>query len=162
MVERNKVSVKGPLGELHKKLNLDRLESKIEDKKATFTIENPSTPEKARCGTAAAYVKKMIKGVMDGYKYKMKVVYAHFPINVSVEGKRVVIKNFFGEKTPRYADIFGSTKVEIKGQEITVNGIDNEEVGQTCANIEKATKIRNKDSRVFQDGIYLTSYGEEK
>jgi len=87
----------------------------------------------------------------------MKVVYAHFPINVSVEGKLVVIKNFAGEKTPRHAHIFGDVKVDVKGQDIVLKGLDREEVGQTAANIETATKIRRKDIRVFQDGVYITS-----
>ncbi|MEM3690235.1 MAG: 50S ribosomal protein L6, partial [Candidatus Micrarchaeia archaeon] len=60
-----------------------------------------------------------------------------------------------GEKKPRVASIVGDTKVEVKGSEIFVSGVDKEAVGQTCANICSATCIRNKDSRVFQDGIYL-------
>jgi large subunit ribosomal protein L6 len=105
-------------------------------------------------------MKKIIKGVTKGYEYTMKIVYAHFPINVSVEKNRVVIKNFCGEKTPRYADIVDNVNVEIKGQEVFVRGIDSEAIGQTCANIEQALAVRKKDLRVFQDGIYLVSRGE--
>jgi large subunit ribosomal protein L6 len=49
--------------------------------------------------------------------------------------------------------------VEIKSENITVTGIDREKVGQTVANIERATKIRKRDIRVFQDGVYRTSKG---
>ena len=86
----------------------------------------------------------------------MQVVFSHFPINVSAKGKEIEINNFTGEKKPRKAEIVGNTKVEIKGKEIILKGINKEEIGQTAANLEKATKIKNRDQRVFQDGIYLT------
>jgi large subunit ribosomal protein L6 len=66
-----------------------------------------------------------------------------------------MIKNFLGEKQPRKAKIVGQTKVEAKGQEMTVSGLSKEEVGQTIANLKSATRIRNRDSRVFQDGFYI-------
>jgi large subunit ribosomal protein L6 len=39
--------------------------------------------------------------------------------------------------------------------EVTVSGTDKELVGQTAANIEKCATVKNRDRRVFQDGIYL-------
>ena len=41
--------------------------------------------------------------------------------------------------------------------EIVVEGIDVEKVGQTAANLERATRVSYKDPRVFQDGVYLIS-----
>ncbi len=108
-------------------------------------------------GTIIAHTRNMIKGLKEGYSYKLKVVYTHFPISVKVEGDKVVITNFLGEKTPRVAKILGDTKVQVNGQEIIVSGSDKELVGQTAANIETATKISKKDRRVFQDGIYIVS-----
>ena len=70
-------------------------------------------------------------------------------------GSEVQISNFLGEKRPRRAKIVGSTQVEIKGDVLLVNGPDIEAVGQTAANVEQATKIKNYDPRVFQDGIYI-------
>lgn len=161
-IDKKEILVKGPMGELRKKIKFGKIISKIEDKKAVFQIESQKTAEKAVCGSAAAHLKKMINGVLTGYKYKMKIIYAHFPINVSIDGRKVIIKNFFGEKTPRHAEIFGNVKVEVKGQDIFASGPDAEEVGQTCARIEQAARVRNKDTRVFQDGIYLVSRGEEE
>ena len=74
---------------------------------------------------------------------------------MEVKGKEMLIKNFLGEKQPRKAKIPGQTKVEVKGQEVTVTGLSKEDVGQTIANIRSATRIRNRDSRVFQDGFYI-------
>ena len=50
-------------------------------------------------------------------------------------------------------------KVEIKGDEVVVSGIDKEAVGQTAANIEQTTRIRGYDPKVFQDGIYPVDKG---
>jgi large subunit ribosomal protein L6 len=97
----------------------------------------------------------MIKGVTQGFTYKMKVVYSHFPITVKVQGREVIVENFLGEKVPRKTEIFGNCVVKVSGQDITVEGINKEEVGQTVARIEQLTRVKNRDPRVFQDGIYL-------
>jgi large subunit ribosomal protein L6 len=101
----------------------------------------------------------MVHGVTTGYKYSMKVVYSHFPVKTILKGKELIIENFLGESHPRKAKILGDTKVEIKGDTITLTGINIEDVSQSTANIELATKIRNYDPRVFQDGIYVIHKG---
>lgn len=103
----------------------------------------------------SAHLKNMIRGVQEGHESKLAIVYSHFPLNVQVKGTTIDINNFLGEKRPRIAKIVGSTKVEIKGKEIFVRGPDIEAVGQTAANMEQATKVRGKDRRIFQDGIFL-------
>jgi len=80
-----------------------------------------------------------------------------FPIKTSVEGNEFVIQNFLGERSPRKAKILENVKVETMGDNVTVSGIDKEKVGQTAANIERATKVKHRDIRVFQDGVYLIS-----
>jgi large subunit ribosomal protein L6 len=113
--------------------------------------------EVALVGTALAHVRNMIRGVTKGYTYKLKIVYAHFPVTVKVQEKerRLTIENFTGEKTPRAAKIVGSAKVKVSGDEIHVQGNSLQDVSQTAANIQTATKIRDKDQRVFLDGIYI-------
>lgn len=120
----------------------------------------PRKREKALAGTYASHVQNMVQGVTDGFTYTMRVVYAHFPVKVSVQGDHVVIENFIGERYPRRARIRGATEVEIKGDTLRIQGPDVEAVSQTAANVEQATRIRRKDPRVFQDGIYLVSKGE--
>jgi len=87
----------------------------------------------------------------------MVIVYAHFPIKVEVDEARKMVKitNFLGERAPRYAKIVGDTKVRVEGDRIYIEGISKEDVGQTAANIRQATKIKDKDPRVFMDGIYV-------
>ena len=108
-------------------------------------------------GTIRSHITNMIHGVTDGFTYHMKIVYAHFPMTVKVTGNKVTIENFLGERYPRTAKIVGSAKVQVKGEEVTITGINKEDVGQTMANLEQATKIKGRDPRVFQDGIYLIS-----
>lgn len=159
-VEGKTVIVKGKLGELRENFDLDSVTHENRGETIIFRKDSKRKKDKAIVGSIAAHIKNMIRGVSEGFTYKMKIVYAHFPINASVEGKRFVIKNFAGEKTPRYADIHGNVKIEIKGQDVTITGIRREDVGQTAANIENATRVKGKDARVFQDGIYITSKGD--
>ncbi|MEM2500147.1 MAG: 50S ribosomal protein L6, partial [Candidatus Bathyarchaeia archaeon] len=86
---------------------------------------------------------------------KLKIVYAHFPISVKVSGDKVLIENFMGERAPRIAKIVGNTKIIVKGDDVIVQGINLEEVSQTAANIEQATRIKERDPRRFLDGIYV-------
>ncbi len=159
-VDKHHVEVKGPKGTLKRDMVFEGVKHEIKDGKLVLSMKEPRTKQKAVLGTMAAHIRNMVVGVSKGYIYKLKIVFAHFPINASVEGKRFVIKNFSGEKKPRFADILGDTKVKIEGQEVFVEGIALEEVSQTAANIETATKIRGKDLRVFSDGIYITNKAE--
>ena len=107
-------------------------------------------------GTIRSHISNMIYGVDHGFTYKMKIVYAHFPMTVKVQGKIVTIDNFLGERSPRKAKIIGD---DVK---VTITGINKEHVGQTMANIEQATKIKGRDPRIFQDGIYLVDKRQEE
>jgi large subunit ribosomal protein L6 len=99
----------------------------------------------------------MIKGVSQGFVYKMKIVFVHFPTSVKVVEKEVHIENFIGERKARIAPILGNTKVTVKQDDVIIEGIDIDEVSQTAANIQTRTRIRNKDLRKFLDGIYVYS-----
>jgi large subunit ribosomal protein L6 len=105
-------------------------------------------------GTYAAHTKNMMTGVTEGFEYHMKVLYSHFPIQLKLQGTRLEINNFLGEKKPRYAWMEPGVTAKVGNDEIVLSGIDKEAVGTSSANISHATRIRNRDPRVFQDGIY--------
>ncbi len=155
-VQGNTVKISGKLGTLERDFTHNKVKIEIQENKIKISTKEVSKRTKKRINTVNAHIKNMIIGVTKGYTYKMQIVFSHFPINATVKGDTVEIVNFVGEKNPRKSKIVGQTKVEIKGKEITITGNNKEDVGQTTANIEKATKIKNRDSRVFQDGIYLT------
>ena len=148
-LDGEKVTVSGPKGTLVRTFHTP--DAKMEVKNGEFS----ATGTKMMATTIEAHVKNMAIGVTEGYSKKLKSLFSHFPISLEVKGKEMFIKNFLGEKQPRKAKIMGQTKVEAKGQEVTISGPSKEEVGQTIANLKSATKIRNRDSRVFQDGYYV-------
>jgi large subunit ribosomal protein L6 len=159
-LEGNVVTVQGPKGTLSKTLAHPKIDLAVNGSTVQISCSKaPHKKEKALVGTFKAHIRNMIKGVTEGYECSMKTVFSHFPIKSSVEGNHLQIQNFLGERHPRRADILDTVKVEVKGESITVSGIDKEKVGQTAANIERATKVKNRDIRVFQDGIYIVKRG---
>jgi large subunit ribosomal protein L6 len=155
-VDGNVVKVKGAKGEISRKFVLhDIILEKKDDK---IVVVSPSTrkADKAKAGSIHAHIKNMVASTTNGVLYKMKIVYSHFPMNVKIQGDKFVIDNFLGEKHPRKARILKNVTVEVKGQDVTLKGIDKDIVSQTAANIEQITKITKRDLRVFQDGIYIT------
>lgn len=108
-------------------------------------------------GTFESHVENMFFGVTEGWEYEMELFYSHFPMQVDVEDGEVVIENFLGERAPRRAPIHGDTDVAVDGEELTITGPDIEAVGQTAADIEQLTRVNDKDVRVFQDGVYITT-----
>ncbi len=149
------IKASGPKGENSKFLKFRGIYIEKTDDSIRVYTKTPKKKYKAMVGTFAGHIENLVTGVKDGFEYQLKVVYAHFPIKVRVEGNEVIIENFLGEKYPRRAKIVGRAQVEIRGQDIYVRGVDIEECGQTAANLEQATKIKRKDPRVFQDGIYI-------
>jgi large subunit ribosomal protein L6 len=152
------VAVKGKLGTVKK--DFTKLPAFLTIEKNIVKIQPYGRRRKdfAISKTAKSIITNMIKGVQNGYKYKMKVVFAHFPITVKVKDGKVFAENFFGERKARISKIVGdSTKVTIEGDDIIISGPDLENVSQTAANIELSTRVKNKDQRVFLDGIYVYS-----
>jgi large subunit ribosomal protein L6 len=151
------VTIKGSQGELQRKFKHHNVNIRKEDDIVVLEVRFPKKRDKAMLGTIKAHICNMINGLTHGFQYRMKIVYAHFPMTVKAQKGKVVIDNFLGERYPRTAKIVGRAQVKIQGDEVIVSGIDKEEAGQTMANIEQATKIKGRDPRVFQDGIYLVA-----
>jgi len=154
-VEGSQVTVKGPKGNLSRKLSYPEIEIKKEDSYLVVNSKLDRKQQRAMVGTLAAHASNMIAGVTKGFEYKMKVVYSHFPIQLKAASGELVISNFLGERKSRSARILDGVKVDVLKDEVVVTGIDKENVGQTMANIEQATRVRGFDIRVFQDGVYL-------
>ena len=153
-IEGNLVKVQGPKGMLMREMYYPNVSLAIDGGEMTITTESQRKKILAICGTYAAHLQNMCTGVTKGFQYRMKVVYAHFPIQLKIAGDRIEVGNFLGEKRSRFARIEKDVKVALGADEVTVTGIDKEAVGKTAANIEHATRIRERDPRVFQDGVY--------
>ncbi len=154
-VDNRKVTVTGEKGKLTRDFSHAPLSIRQDQASIKLRASWPRKKEAAIVGTISSHITNMIKGVTKGFTYKLKVVFSHFPISVKVEDKTVRIENFTGERSARLARIIGNSKVTVQSEDIIVQGIDLEEVSQTAANIEQATRVKVKDPRVFLDGIYV-------
>ena len=155
LIDGRIVTIKGEKGELTRDFSHAPISIELDGKTVTVRATWPRKKESSIVGTVRSHIKNMIKGVTTGFTYKLKIVFSHFPITVKIDGNSFIITNFTGERSPRKARIIGNTKVTIKGDDILVQGTSLEDVSQTAANIQNSTKIRNKDPRVFLDGIYV-------
>jgi large subunit ribosomal protein L6 len=148
------LSVTGPKAKVEREFWYPGVRIEVEGSEVVVDSTVLKKTQKAMVGTFTSHINNMIKGVTEGFEYRMKVVYSHFPMQLKVEGDKLVINNFLGEKKARSAKILGDTKVKASSDEVIVTGFNKEDVGQTAANIEQITRIKRFDPRVFQDGIY--------
>ncbi|MEM3626893.1 MAG: 50S ribosomal protein L6 [Candidatus Bathyarchaeia archaeon] len=159
-MDGKKITVKGPKGALSRDFSYAPVTIELHGKSIYISAEWPRKTEASLVGTIYSHIQNMITGVRKGFTYKLKIVFSHFPISVKVKDKMVLIENFTGERNPRKAKIVGDAKVTIQGEDVIVQGINLEDVSQTAANIEQATKVRRKDPRVFLDGLYIYERSE--
>ncbi|MEM3781569.1 MAG: hypothetical protein QXT43_01225 [Candidatus Micrarchaeaceae archaeon] len=156
--EARSIKITGKLGSTTKRLNSKLLNAKLEGSKLVIeTTQNKRLEKKAVLAqhALASEIKRAVKGVQEGITRRMRVVFAHFPISFEIKDGVLYAKNVFGERLPRKAKIIGDTKVEIKGQDVFVKGVDPYDVNQTVSNLFALSFLKDKDERIFQDGIYL-------
>ncbi len=158
-LEGDRLIITGEKGKITRFFSHPKISVELKDNHIHLRCQNPRRKQKALFGTFRAHINNMITGVTQGFEYHMKTVYSHFPIKTAVEGNRLMIQNFLGERHPRHASIAEGVSVDISGDDLSVKGTDKEKVGQTVANIERATAVKRRDIRVFQDGIYRIDKG---
>lgn len=152
------IVIKGNGKEVKKKfLENENIKVEISGNIVSVSAKKATKRELKLINSLVSHIKNIFAGIKEEYEYKLEICNVHFPMVVKVEGDKLRIKNFLGEKIDRMAQILPNTKVSIKGTTIEVVSPDVEAAGQTAANFEIATKIRNRDRRVFQDGIFITS-----
>jgi large subunit ribosomal protein L6 len=154
--ENRVIMVKGPKGDSSKKLYNPNIFIKIEGSEVIFSAKKLNKTTKKLLNTYKAHVNNLFKGVSEGHIYKLKICSGHFPMTVSVKGSIFEIKNFIGEKVPRTTVIKEGSTVKIDGHDIIVESINKEQAGQMAASIEQLTRRPGFDTRIFQDGIYIT------
>ncbi|BDA50730.1 60S ribosomal protein L9 [Coccomyxa sp. Obi] len=166
-IKARKVRVKGPRGTLtrdfkHLAVDMYLVE---EDGKKQLKVEAHFSKRKALAAirTCTSHVQNLIKGVTLGFEYKMRLVYAHFPISVNIEndGTKVEIRNFLGEKRVRIVNLLPGVKVDRSSvkDELVLTGNDIELVSKSCALLNYQCHVRNKDIRKFLDGCYISERG---
>ena len=155
-VDHLDVTIEGPEGSVTRRLWYPDVTVEVDGDHVVIESETVNAKTNATVGTFESHVENAFHGVTEGWEYEMEVFYSHFPMQVRVEGDEVVIENFLGERAPRRTNIHGDTEVSVDGETLTLSGPNKEHVGQTAADIEQLTKVKGKDTRVFQDGVYIT------
>lgn len=156
------LTVEGPLGKASKDFSHTGLKMVVEENALKVFSVKKGRRFSARVGTVAKLVRNMVEGVLHGYMAKLKIVYSHFPVTVKYDKPTgvVSIHNFLGEKSPRLFKVpFPNVNIQVSGQDITITGLDKNEVTQVAAMFESFTKIKGKDPRVYVDGIYVVEKG---
>lgn len=154
--DKKVLTVKGPKGELKKRISDSNLILEQEANNIKLSYEKNNKENKKNLFSTKAHLKNMIEGVTKGFKYTLKICSGHFPMTVSMKNTTFEIKNFIGEVVPRRLEIKEGATVKVSGDIITVEGVDKEIAGQVAASIEKLTRRPGFDKRIFQDGIYIT------
>lgn len=154
-IEGTLLRVKGSKGSQERRFVDPNVKMTKQDNLIVLETKGDSRKDKRILNTFRAHVTNMITGVKDGFKYKLKICSGHFPISAVVKGKVVEISNFLGEKIPRKARIMEGVSVKVDGEFVIVEGADIERAGNTASRIEQATRITDRDRRVFQDGVFI-------
>mmetsp|Transcript_2934 Transcript_2934/g.8598 ORF Transcript_2934/g.8598 Transcript_2934/m.8598 type:complete len:189 (-) Transcript_2934:36-602(-) len=162
-VKARKVTVKGPRGELNREFKHVQLDMQMVDPtKLRIDLWFGTRKQTACIRTIATHVQNMITGVTRGFLYKMRMVYSHFPINVTVTGDVVEIRNFLGDKLVRKVKCRAGVKAVKSGDvkdQLELSGNDIEALGVTASQIRHSCDVKKKDLRKFLDGIFVSWKG---
>jgi large subunit ribosomal protein L6 len=155
-IEGNKIII-GKEGKELTRLYPTRLVNiKLENNTIDVTSFSDTAKSRAIVGTIKSHIRNMIQGLQEPFVYKLKVCSVHFPMSVKQSGNEITIQNFLGEKKHRKVKVTSESEIKIEGQDITVSSYDKEAAGLVASRLEQATRLRKKDRRIFQDGIFIT------
>ncbi|KLO14945.1 ribosomal protein L6 [Schizopora paradoxa] len=155
------ITVTGPRGSLTKNVRHCNMDIVVNKNLVLLKVWQGHRKQIAGLRTIRSLINNMIIGVTKGFQYKIRAVYAHFPINIIIQdgGSAIEIRNFLGEKAVRHVEMLkGVTIQESKAQkdEFLIEGNDVQAVSQTAASIHGSCLVKNKDIRKFLDGIYVS------
>ena len=159
-IDKNTLEISGPKGKVSKDFNKIPVTITVDGKKVVVRPYGSRKRDLAVTNTSRSIIRNMTYGVLNGYTYKLKVIFAHFPISLKIKDGHIFVENFGGERSPRVIKIIGDCKVNVQGEDLIVQGPNLDDVAQTAANVELATKVKEKDQQVFLDGLYI--YSKEK
>ncbi|XP_010934896.1 large ribosomal subunit protein uL6 [Elaeis guineensis] len=165
-VKAKVIEVEGPRGKLTRDFKHLNLDFQLTDGGRKLKVDAwfGSRKTTAAIRTSISHVQNLITGVTKGFRYKMRFVYAHFPINASITNSNssIEIRNFLGEKKVRKVDMLEGVTIvrsdKVK-DELIIEGSDIELVSRSAALINQKCHVKNKDIRKFLDGIYVSEKG---
>ena len=132
-VEGQKVSAKGPKGELHFVVN-DEVLVKFEDNAVVVTPATQSKDARSKWGMSRTMIENIFKGVKDGYERKLEINGVGY--RAAMQGKNLQLALGFSHDVV-YEPPVGITIAVPKPTEIIVSGINKQQVGQVAAEIRE-------------------------
>ncbi len=156
-IENNKVKARGPKGELVHEIKEEFIKVERKENLLIVSCEKDIDRQKEIAGTHAALIRNMLKGVTEGYTAELVLIYQHFPPSIKLDGNKLIVENFIGERAPRVIEFpADKVKVNVSNNKITIEGIDKYIVGQVAALFEQSVQPKGKDRRIFKDGLYIS------
>lgn len=147
--------------EVEKKLDHALIGVEVDGNEVVITTKSEKRNVTSIAGTFRGHIENMIEGLQNEHVYRLKGVYAHFPMTVSQQGDEIHLENFMGERADRVVEVIEGVSVNIDGEDIELRGSDKEAVAQTAARLEQACSKGDRDPRTFQDGVYITEGGNK-
>ena len=165
-IKTKQVTVEGKHGKLTRNFSHLPLELWLGDggKKVCARMFFAKTKQISCLRSVCSHISNLFDGVTSKFEYKMRLVYAHFPINANITngGKTVEIRNFLGEKNVRIVNMLDGViikKSDNTKDELILTGADIDLTSRSSALIRQSCLVKNKDIRKFLDGIYVSSHG---
>ncbi len=152
------VKIEGPKGNIEKSFTRLSINMVLEDNKFVISSHFGKKKEASMVGTITGHLNNMIKGVQELYTYQVQIITSHFPATVEVQKSVVLIKNLYGRRDPIKVPFDPSVDIKVKGEIVTLTGINKEMVSQAAARLAESSRLRgrrSKDPTVFQDGLYV-------
>jgi large subunit ribosomal protein L9e len=166
-LKARKIVVKGPRGTLQRDFtHLPRIDlhHDKENQQIVCTMFFSSKKRLACLRTVCSHMSNLFDGVTKGFRYKVRAVYAHFPVNVNIppKGELVEIRNFLGEKRTRVCNMLEGVKIsrdDTVKDCLVLEGNDIDNVSKSAALIHMSCLVKKKDIRKFLDGFYVSEKG---
>ena len=127
------VTAKGPKGELKFVVN-DEVLVKFEDNHIAVQPRDQSKSARSKWGMSRTQIVNILHGVKDGFEKKLEINGVGY--RAAMQGKNLQLALGFSHEVV-YQTPQGITISVGKPTEITVNGIDKQQVGQVAAEIRK-------------------------
>jgi len=139
-LEGNKVTVKGPKGELTQVLE-DGVSLSIEGSVITLSRESDAPSHRAKHGLYRALLQNMVQGVSEGYKKEMEVIGVGYRANAAGQQLELAL----GFSHPIVFEIPSEVKVSAntekgKAPVVTLESYDKQLLGQVAAKIRSFRK----------------------
>jgi large subunit ribosomal protein L6 len=135
-IDGRKVTAKGPKGELSLEL-MDVVSAEQTENGVEITPLNDSKEARAAWGTTRALIQNIVTGVKDGFEKKLQIQGVGY--RAALQGKDLKLSLGFSHEVV-YQTPQGITLAVPTPTEVTISGIDKQQVGQVAANIREYRK----------------------